>query len=187
VRVLHGRGRPGDSRLTLVAAAARNNADWCDGVCRAQGIEGRFERECWSSPRRTPPHYPDAVTLVPGVAPDLLLARVDAGDGCSVKDSFADVDLGPFGFRELFRAQWIALDELPSAVASHRGSASATCSAGVIGLTNAEEPEAWLGAAAAARERWGPRPVVGYERGPALSALLAAGFRSIGPLTVWIR
>jgi hypothetical protein len=192
--------------VRLAAAAARNNADWCDAFCRRHGICGTFERHCWSSARRTPPRYPDAVTLVQGVAPELLLARIDAGEGCSVKDSFDDVDLGTSGFRPLFRAEWIAHRETPPSAGgwatvradgliaelAGAGSASATRSAGVIGLTNVVAPEgdfaaALLAAAGAAVAHFGPLPVVGYETGPALEAAHEAGFRSIGELTVWIR
>lgn len=51
--------------------------------------------------------YPDAVTLVSDVAGDGLLARIDAGPGCSVKDSYADLDLRSAGFEVLFEANWI--------------------------------------------------------------------------------
>jgi hypothetical protein len=189
LRVLHGPGRAGVDRLSLLAAAARNNADWCDAVCRRYGIDGRFEPDCWSSPQRTPPLYPDAVTLAPGVSAGLLLARVDAGAGCSIKDSFDDVDVAAEGFRPLFRAEWVAwTDPLPGRGDDER--AVATCSAGVIGLTNVTGDDfaaSWLGAAAAAQARWGPLPVVGYETGDALEALRSAGVRSLGALTVWTK
>ncbi|MEU5908805.1 hypothetical protein ABZ780_31110 [Micromonospora sp. NPDC047467] len=89
------------------SAAARNNAEWCDVVCGSHGVAGRFDADAWSTPRRSPTWYPDAVTLRPGVDADALLARIDAGPGASVKDSFADLDLSGYGFRVLFDAQWI--------------------------------------------------------------------------------
>jgi hypothetical protein len=46
------------------------------------------------------------VTLRPGLDRERVLNGVDGGRGCSVKDSFADVDLGTAGFRELFSAEW---------------------------------------------------------------------------------
>jgi hypothetical protein len=67
-----------------------------------------FAPDAWTSGRRTPPLYPDAVTLDRGAAADRLLAGVDtASPGCSVKDSFAVLDLAPAGFGLLFEAQWI--------------------------------------------------------------------------------
>ncbi|MFJ3924670.1 hypothetical protein [Streptomyces sp. NPDC090022] len=88
--------------------AARNNAGWCDAVCRAHGLPGAFGATVWSSPRRTPPLYPDAVTLSPAATAAEVLAGIDTvSPGCSVKDSFAGLDLTPAGFEVLFEARWI--------------------------------------------------------------------------------
>jgi hypothetical protein len=92
---------------SIVHAAARNNAEWCDELCRTHGINGHFDADSWTSPRRTPPFYPDAVTLDAGVLPARLLAQIDEGAGCSVKDSFADLELVDEGFRVLFRGEWL--------------------------------------------------------------------------------
>ncbi|MEU7676473.1 hypothetical protein AB0C42_16870 [Micromonospora taraxaci] len=89
------------------AAAAHDNAEWCDIVCGSHGLTGRTDADAWSVPRRSPPWYPDAVTLRPGIDAEALLARIDVGPGASVKDSFADLDLSGYGFRVLFDAQWI--------------------------------------------------------------------------------
>lgn len=98
-----------------LAAAVRNNAEWCDTVCRARGIPGRFTEHLWINERQTPPYYPNIITLRP--SSDALLheladavARVGAavGGGLSIKDSFADVDLTPHRLGVLFGAAWIA-------------------------------------------------------------------------------
>jgi hypothetical protein len=91
----------------LIAMAARNNADWCDAFCDLHGIRGEFGHDGWASIARTPRYYPDAVTLVRSVDPAELLSRVDPSSGCSVKDSYADLDLTPWGFEVLFDAFWI--------------------------------------------------------------------------------
>ncbi|MFH8606882.1 hypothetical protein ACH4D5_05265 [Streptomyces sp. NPDC018029] len=98
-----------DSRATpLLTAAVRNNAAWCDAVCRSHGVPGAVEGGVWASPRRTPPLYPDAVTLSPDVTPDAVLPRIDlASPGASVKDSFGTLDLSGAGFEVLFEARWI--------------------------------------------------------------------------------
>ncbi|MEU8287806.1 hypothetical protein AB0C01_26100 [Micromonospora sp. NPDC048905] len=93
--------------LDDVRTAARDNAEWCDIVCGSHGLAGRTDADAWSVPHRSPPWYPDAVTLRPGVDAGALLARIDAGPGASVKDSFADLDLSGYGFRVLFDARWI--------------------------------------------------------------------------------
>jgi hypothetical protein len=95
-----------------VRAAARNNADWCDAVCRAHGLPGEFATHAWTNPRRTPPFYPDAVTLTAAATVEHVLHRVDlSAPGCSIKDSFACLDLAAAGFRVLFDAQWIHLSQ----------------------------------------------------------------------------
>ena len=86
---------------------AINNARWCDAVCRAQGIPTRFSDDVWVALRRSPDFYPDAVTLSPSVPPDDVLRDIDTSPGCSVKDSFATLDLSRYGFEALFDAEWI--------------------------------------------------------------------------------
>ncbi|MFE6886968.1 hypothetical protein [Streptomyces sp. NPDC057694] len=91
-----------------VHAAARNNALWCAAMSRTHGVIGAFTDEAWAAPARTPPYYPDAVTLVSGADPAALVARIDtAAPGATVKDSFGDLDLTGAGFQVLFEARWI--------------------------------------------------------------------------------
>src|SRR5271168_1742973 len=93
---------------SIRAAAARNNAAWCASVCRSHGIAGTFGETAWWSSRRTPPYYPDAITLRHDAAPAHFLSGIDTtSPGCSVKNSFAALDLASSGFAELFTAQWI--------------------------------------------------------------------------------
>lgn len=90
-----------------VVTGARNNAAWCGAVCRTHGLTGVRNAEAWTVPHRSPPYYPDAVTLRPDVSAEQLLRRIDAGPGASVKDSYATLDLSPYGFEVLIEAQWI--------------------------------------------------------------------------------
>ena len=87
--------------------AARNNAEWCDLVCRTHGIETAFTDHVWSALSRSPAFYPDAVTLSPLASARDVLSRIDTSPGCSVKDSFATLDLTKHGFHVLFEAEWI--------------------------------------------------------------------------------
>jgi hypothetical protein len=89
------------------------NARWCHAVCAGHEIVGHFATDAWTCATRTPPLYPDAVTLTPEVDVDRLLARIDTSAGCTVKDSFANLDLRTHGFDVLFEAQWI--ERLPHA------------------------------------------------------------------------
>lgn len=118
--------------------AVLNNAHWCHAVCLAHGLRGGFEEGLWLSTGRTPPLYPDAVTLDGGMSAEGVLPRIDTDSpGGSVKDSFADLDLARDGFEVLFDAQWI-----------HRPAGAETPAAPPAGLewsavTTAEELEAW--------------------------------------------
>lgn len=90
-----------------VLAAARNNAEWCDLVCRTHGAATAFHPDAWVSATRSPPGYPDSVTLHGWAVAADLLTQVDRSPGCSVKDSFASLDLSGSGFDVLFDAEWI--------------------------------------------------------------------------------
>ncbi|NUP76193.1 MAG: hypothetical protein HOV96_01425 [Nonomuraea sp.] len=89
----------------MIHEAVRNNAAWCDAMCRAHGRPGVFRPHAWTNPARTPMFYPDAVTLSPEAGAADVLGGIDATSGASVKDSFATLDLP--GFDVLFPAQWI--------------------------------------------------------------------------------
>ncbi|SET59888.1 hypothetical protein [Nonomuraea wenchangensis] len=91
--------------MTIAELAARDNAEWCDTMCRAHGSGGAFAERAWTSAVRTPLYYPDAVTLSPAATAADVLGGIDAGPGASVKDSFATLDLP--GFDVLFEARWI--------------------------------------------------------------------------------
>ncbi|WP_370946562.1 hypothetical protein AB5J62_03120 [Amycolatopsis sp. cg5] len=92
------------SPVTL-AEAVHNNARWCDLVCRANANPGEFTSLAWTAKSRTPLYYPDAVTLDPTATAADILPRIDTTAGCSIKDSFATLDLE--GFEVLFAATWI--------------------------------------------------------------------------------
>ena len=96
--------------LALVQLAARNNAEWCDAVCRTHGVIGTFHPDVWASGVRTPELYPDAVALHQSLSVERVLSYVDDSSGCSIKDSFGVMDLRFAAFRVLFEAEWIYLD-----------------------------------------------------------------------------
>jgi len=92
---------------TRIAQAARNNALWCDTVCRAHGLPGEFHDSLWLNRHPVPRFYPNLVTLAPTSLEPIydLIAAAPAGS-IGIKDSFATLDLAPLGFQILFRAQW---------------------------------------------------------------------------------
>jgi hypothetical protein len=105
----------------LTSLAALNNAEWCDAMCRIHGLPGVFTSRAWTNPARTPPFYPDAVTLSPDATPDDVLSAIDTGPGASVKDSFATLDLREAGFEVLMDATWIHRPAPPAAGAPPAG------------------------------------------------------------------
>jgi hypothetical protein len=104
-----------DARLPW---AVRNNASWCDLVCRSHGIKTSFGPDLWVAAERAPILYPDAVTLREQAAEETVLIAIAPGPGASVKDSYATLDLARHGFDELFEARWITHD--PSSAHSNR-------------------------------------------------------------------
>lgn len=93
--------------IDAVELAARNNALWCDTVARTHGLTGQFGPMAWSSAARTPPLYPDAVTLSPDATVDDVLTAIALGPGAAVKDSWARLDLSPPGFAPVIHGQWL--------------------------------------------------------------------------------
>jgi len=100
-----------DARLPW---AVRNNASWCDIVCRSHGIKTSFRPELWATGERAPNLYPDAVTLRERLHADDVLSAIAPGPGASIKDSYATLDFAPHGFDELFEARWITRDPSPA-------------------------------------------------------------------------
>jgi hypothetical protein len=93
--------------------AARNNAIWCDTVCRTHGIPGEFSDALWLNRHPVPRFYSNAVTLADQQATVAQLAHLRAlvASGppgrWSVKDSFSALDLTALGFCLLFEATWL--------------------------------------------------------------------------------
>lgn len=105
----------------MIDAAAHNNAQWCAVMSRTHAVASEFGEQAWVAATRTPPYYPDAVTLVPGADAAALVAGIDTTvPGASVKDSFADLDLAEAGFQVLFDAQWIHRPASAPIVHPHR-------------------------------------------------------------------
>jgi hypothetical protein len=106
----------------MLTSAIENNVDWCDLVCRANGLAPQRALAAWASNVRTPNLYPDAVTRSESAEASVLDA-VDSSEGCSIKDSFATLDLHPHGLSVLFEAAWIGLPpKLSGLQPTHRSS-----------------------------------------------------------------
>ena len=92
--------------------ATRNNAVWCDTVCRAHGIPGGFHDALWFNHHPVPRFYPNVVTLTQGgMAAQLETIQALTATGLpgnwGVKDSFNTLDLTALGFQPAFEATWL--------------------------------------------------------------------------------
>lgn len=96
----------------IAQECALNNAVWHDTVCRSHGVPGEFQKAAWINLGLIPAYYANAVTLVAEAVEEQLTAarlilEARSNDAVGFKDSFSRLDLGPLGFRALFRAHWI--------------------------------------------------------------------------------
>ncbi len=120
--------RAWDRRCRLVIArgrasraAARNNAEWCDTLCSTHGVAGDTRPRRLGEPTSHATQLPDAVTLDPAAVDGSILGRIDTtSPGCSIKDSFATLDLGPFGFEVVHEAESIYRDPPSSRITGPR-------------------------------------------------------------------
>ncbi|MEU4668892.1 hypothetical protein AB0F91_13170 [Amycolatopsis sp. NPDC023774] len=139
---------------------------------------------------RTPQFYPDTVTLSLDATAADILPFLDASAGCSVKDSFASLDLP--GFEVLFSATWLHFPVLSSPGwpwLRHRTRPSSTSTARPS--PTAVRPRSACGTSPATTGPRGRRrvpglPIVGYEHGDELASALASGATPLGELRVWL-
>ena len=110
-----------------VEQAARNNAVWCETVCRVHGTPGEFHDALWLNRHPVPRFYPNVVTLSTqdGTAAQLANIQALVATGLpgrwGVKDSFCSLDLAARGFQPLFEAMWLwraPFQPLPNRAAS---------------------------------------------------------------------
>lgn len=75
--------------------AARNNAIWCDTICRAHGFPGEFHDSLWLNRHPVPRFYPNVVTLADEHRSAEQLTHIrdliaaDLPGSWAVKDSFS--------------------------------------------------------------------------------------------------
>ena len=103
---------------TSASTAARNDAAWCDAVCSAAGGQTDFTNGIWRNSVRSPPYFPNIITVDPAAEVDAVEEAVrmlsPRGSEVGIKDSFCKLDLGPSGYAKLFQASWIAREPVRS-------------------------------------------------------------------------
>jgi hypothetical protein len=148
-------------KSSITALAARNNAIWCDTVCRAHDRPGEFHETLWLTRLGTPRFYPDAVTLAGAeAAPVQLEAIASLISGTRqrewfVKDSFQSLHLNSLGFEPLFDAEWIAMSGARPGLKDNLPEYRSTIVTGEAGLIAWER--SWAGEEANAAGRPKPR------------------------------
>jgi hypothetical protein len=104
--------------------AARNNAAWCDAVCRASGGTTELAHGLWRNASPSPPYFPNAISVecsVESSAVERALRSVSTDSPqVGVKDSFCTLDLSYIGFSKAFEASWIWRDPVSTHAASTR-------------------------------------------------------------------
>jgi hypothetical protein len=91
-----------------IAAAIWNNVALCDAVCHLHNNNPTcVETGLWRTLMPAPPYFPDVITLDRAVTSHQVGTLLADTGGRSVKDSYATLDLVPFGFSPLFSASWI--------------------------------------------------------------------------------
>lgn len=92
-----------DARLR---AAVDASVGWYEDVCALHGTASVLRDGLWSAVGPPPPLHSGVVIIEPGLAAEQVVDRRGATSG-GVKDSFADVELGPHGLQVLFSATWM--------------------------------------------------------------------------------
>jgi len=90
-----------------VDTAVLNNIVWCGIVCETHGIAGISKKHVWATTSKSPTFYPDVITSSRHVAVGDVADIMGEREVFSIKDSFANLDMSPFGFGMLFEAEWI--------------------------------------------------------------------------------
>lgn len=91
----------------MLDTAVLNNVVWCGIVCDTHGISQTSKENVWGLMSKAPAFYPDIVTSNKEVTEDEIIDFIGSREIFSIKDSYANLDLSPIGFKILFEAEWI--------------------------------------------------------------------------------
>jgi SH3-like domain-containing protein len=92
---------------TQVDRAVLNNIAWCGMVCDTHEIAGISKENLWGLLSKAPIFHPEIITSSKNITNEELKYFIENGEVSSIKDSYANLDLLPFGFKILFEAEWI--------------------------------------------------------------------------------
>lgn len=87
--------------------AVLNNILWCGIVCNLHGLTQASSEHVWGLLSKAPEFYPDIITSSRHATSEEIMDFIGKREVFSIKDSFANLDMVPFGFEILFEAKWI--------------------------------------------------------------------------------
>ncbi|MBB3113108.1 hypothetical protein FHS18_005211 [Paenibacillus phyllosphaerae] len=96
--------------MTDVDYAVLNNIIWCGIVCETHGLTPISSERIWGLLSKAPELYPDIITSSRQVTSDEVNNFIGNREVISIKDSFANLNMVPYGFEVLFDAEWICHD-----------------------------------------------------------------------------
>lgn len=92
---------------TKVDITVLNNIVWCGMVCEMHGAAAVSRGNLWGLLSAAPKFYPDIITSSRNATAQEVNDFIGNREIFSIKDSYANLALQPFGFKILFEAEWI--------------------------------------------------------------------------------
>lgn len=90
-----------------VDRAVENNIAWCELVCAAHGKRSFTTERVWGLHTTAPTYYPELITTKRAAKETDILEFLKLNHVGSIKDSYAALQLEPYGYQMLFEAEWI--------------------------------------------------------------------------------
>lgn len=121
--------------------AVLNNAYWYRAMFHAHRLAYALDDLMWRSAAAPPPFHSNLVVLSPAVDMQCVreqlttLEHTLSAAGFSMKDSFANLDLGAYGYEVLFHANWIWHEPLDARTTGESGNWTT--------INSPEDLEAW--------------------------------------------
>jgi hypothetical protein len=218
----------------MLDKAVLNNILWCGTVSEMHGASRKMSGNIWGLSSGAPRFYPDIITSSKDVLTQEVIDFIGKREIFSLKDSYSNLELVPYGFKILFEAEWIYHEPIHGESKGQewriiqtekellewasicdlqdimkrdiikksdvkifinwekQTSFIANLGADVVGISNVfskvpPNEELWVNISQIVSTKFPGLPMVGYEHGQDLLYALSSGWKSLGPLRVWIK
>lgn len=91
----------------LSKKAVRNNAVWCDTICRSHNANGEFLKNVWINNNVVPRFYPNVITLNPHLDDISEFLKQITLPSFTIKDCYNSLKVDKQAYSILFEAEWI--------------------------------------------------------------------------------